>query len=302
MSQPYDRIPDPPRAWRVRDRELPLGPRPLVLGVVNVTPDSFSDGGRFAAAESAVAHALALAAEGADLLDIGGESTRPGAEPVPAEEELARVLPVVEALAGRAGVPLSVDTSKAAVARECLRRGAHVINDVTSLAGDPEMAEVVRSSGAGAVLMHMQGTPATMQRAPHYDDVAEDVARFFESRLRDLAAAGLERERLVLDPGIGFGKTLEHNLELLARLGELRRFGLPVCLGVSRKGFLGKVLGGRPVGERLAGSLAVACYAAVRGTVQIIRAHDVRATRDALEVIAAVESNRGGYAGGGGWV
>jgi dihydropteroate synthase len=295
MSEPGDHTPELPaaRVWRLPDRALPLGPRPLVMGVVNVTPDSFSDGGRFAGTESAVAHALELAAEGADLLDVGGESTRPGAGPIPAEEELARVLPVVEALARQTSLPLSVDTSKAAVARECLRRGAHVVNDVTALAGDPEMAEVVRAAGAGAVLMHMQGTPATMQLAPRYDDVVADIGRFFEERLRALAAAGLERERLALDPGIGFGKTAEHNLEILARLGELGRFGLPVCLGVSRKGFLGKVLGGRPVGERLAGSLAVACYAAVRGTAQVVRVHDVRATRDALTMIAAIVGVRG---------
>jgi dihydropteroate synthase len=284
--------PGPACRWRVVGRDLALGPRPLVMGVVNVTPDSFSDGGRFNRTETAVAHALNLAAEGADILDIGGESTRPGAEPVPADEELARVLPVVEALAGRTGAALSVDTSKAAVARECLRRGAHIINDVTALAGDPDMAAVVQGAGAGAILLHMQGTPATMQRAPHYDDVLDDLARFFEGRLRELAAVGLPRDRLGLDPGIGFGKKLEHNLEILARLGELQRFGLPVCLGVSRKGFIGGVLGGRPVGERLAGSLAVACYAAVKGTAQVVRVHDVRATRDALTMITAISSGQ----------
>jgi dihydropteroate synthase len=276
------------RGWRLPDRVLAVGPRALVMGIVNVTPDSFSDGGRFAAAEEAVAHALALAAEGADILDIGGESTRPGAAPVPLEEELARVLPVVEALARQVSVPLSVDTFKAAVARECLERGAHIINDVTALAGDPDMAAVVRTSGAGVVLMHMQGTPATMQQDPRYDDVLAEIGRFFEGRLRALAAAGLERERLVLDPGIGFGKTAEHNREILARLEQLQRFGLPVCLGVSRKGFIGRLLGGRPVGERLAGSLAVACYAVGRVAVQVVRVHDVRATRDAMEVLAAI--------------
>jgi dihydropteroate synthase len=279
----------PDRVWRLPDRTLQLGRRPLVMGIVNVTPDSFSDGGRYAGPEAAVAGALELVSQGADLLDVGGESTRPGAVPVAADEELARVLPVVEALAGRAGVPVSVDTAKAVVARECLRRGAQVINDVTALAGDPDMAAVVRDAGAGAILMHMQGTPATMQVAPSYGDVVEAIASFFAARLQALQGAGLEPERLVLDPGIGFGKTLAHNLELLARLGELQRLGRPVCLGVSRKGFLGKVLG-RPVGERLAGSLAVAAYAAVRGTAQVLRAHDVRETRDVVRMIAAVES------------
>jgi dihydropteroate synthase len=288
----------PETVWRVAGRNLLLGTRPLVMGIVNVTPDSFSDGGQFLAAESAIAHGLALAAEGADLLDIGGESTRPGAEPVGAEEELVRVVPVVEALARQTTVPLSVDTSKAVVARECLRRGAQIVNDVTALAGDPDMAALVNESGAGAILMHMPGNPVTMQQAAHYDDVMGTLVRFFEARLRELTAAGLERERLVLDPGIGFGKGTTHNLEILARLSELQRFGLPICLGVSRKGFLGKIVGGRDVRERLAGSLAVACFAAVRGTAQIMRVHDVRETRDALEVIAAIEASRAASAPG----
>jgi dihydropteroate synthase len=238
-----------------------------------------------------VAHAIDLEGQEADILDIGGESTRPGATAVSPDEELARVLPVVEALAGRTTALLSVDTSKAAVARECLRRGVHIINDVTALAGDPDMAEVVRAAGAGAVLMHMQGTPATMQINPHYEDVLADLGRFFEDRLRALTAAGLAPEQFVLDPGIGFGKTVEHNLEILARLGELQRFGRPVCLGASRKGFLWRVLG-RPVEERLAGSLAVACDAATRGTAQIVRVHDVQETRDAVLLIEAI-GNRG---------
>ncbi len=273
--------------WHLPDRVLRLEGRALVMGIVNVTPDSFSDGGRFAATETAVAHALDLARQGADLLDVGGESTRPGAEPVSEDEELRRVLPVVRELAARTALPLSVDTSKAAVADACLAAGAHVINDVTALRGDPALAGVVAARRAGLVLMHMRGTPQTMQIDPRYDDVVAEVTRFLQERLQAAAAAGIEAARVVLDPGIGFGKTTEHNLELLARLGELRALGRPVLLGVSRKGFLGKVLG-RGVEERLAGSLAATCHAVGCGTAQIVRVHDVRETRDAVTLLAAI--------------
>jgi dihydropteroate synthase len=273
--------------WQLPRQTLVIGRRPLVMGIVNVTPDSFSDGGRYPSTDAATAHGLELVLQGADLLDIGGESTRPGAEPVPLERELERVVPVVEALARQTAVPLSVDTSKAAVARRCVECGASIINDVTALAGDAEMAAVARASGAGIVLMHMQGTPATMQQAPHYEDVIADIARFFRERLDALTAAGVEPERLILDPGIGFGKTLEHNLELLARLEEFQQLGRPLCLGVSRKGFIGRVLD-RDVEQRLAGSLAAVCYAMSRSAVQVVRVHDVRETRDAVTLFAAV--------------
>jgi dihydropteroate synthase len=280
--------------WHLPDRILRLDDRPLVLGIVNVTPDSFSDGGRHAIPEAAVDHALDLVRQGADLLDIGGESTRPGSTPVPTDEELRRVLPVVEALAARTTVPLSVDTSKAEVAAACLAAGAHVINDVTALRGDPGLAEVVRAAGAGVILMHMQGTPATMQLAPHYEDVVAEIDGFFQERLRAAADVGIAGPRVVLDPGIGFGKTEAHNLELLARLEAFQHLGRPVCLGVSRKGFLGRVLG-RPVEGRLAGSLAAVCYAAARQAAQVVRVHDVEATRDAVTLIAAVrQAARGG--------
>src|SRR5262245_14151347 len=231
----------PPHRWRCRTHTFTIGRRPLVLGIVNVTPDSFSDGGRFASIEAAVAHGLGLVADGADLLDVGGESTRPGSQPVPLDEELARVVPVVRELVARAGVPISVDTSKAEVARQCLAAGASVINDVTGLRGDPEMLAVVAQAGAGAIVMHMQGTPATMQVAPAYADVVAEVGAFFEERLHALAAAGIGPERVALDPGIGFGKTDAHNLALLAGLGRYQRLGRPVCLGVSRKGLLGRL-------------------------------------------------------------
>jgi dihydropteroate synthase len=283
-----------PHEWHLPDRVLRIDDRPLVLGIVNVTPDSFSDGGRHATCEAAVAHALGLVAQGADLLDLGGESTRPGSQPVPADEELRRVLPVVEALRGRTTAPLSIDTSKAEVAAACLAAGAHVINDVTALRGDPHLAEVVRDARAGVILMHMQGTPATMQLAPHYEDVVADIDVFFQERLRAAADEGIAGPRVVLDPGIGFGKTEAHNLELLARLEAFGHLGRPVCLGVSRKGFLGRVLS-RPVEGRLAGSLAAVCYAAARGAAQVVRVHDVEATRDAVTLIAAVRrAGRGG--------
>ena len=276
--------------WHVRDRVLYPGRAALVMGIVNVTPDSFSDGGRHAAAAAAVAHGLELVRQGADLLDIGGESTRPGAEPIGLDEELRRILPVVRDLATRTDVPLSIDTYKAETARQALASGAHVVNDVTAL-GDPDMAEVVRESGAGLVLMHMQGTPQTMQANPVYDDVVADVARFLEARLQAAEDVGIAGSRVVLDPGVGFGKTAEHNLELLARLVELQRLGRPVCLGVSRKGFLGGLLG-RPVTERLAGSLAAICHALAHGAAQIIRVHDVAETRDAVRLFRALRERQ----------
>jgi dihydropteroate synthase len=258
------------------------------MGIVNVTPDSFSDGGRFAATAAAVEHGLELVRQGADLLDIGGESTRPGATPVPLEEELRRVVPVVQKLAELTTVPLSVDTSKAAVARAALEAGAHIINDVTALRGDPEMPDVAAAFAAGVILMHMQGTPQTMQLNPTYEDVVAEVAGFLEARLRAVADQGIAGEQVVLDPGIGFGKTREHNIRLLAHLEELQKLGRPVCLGVSRKGFLGRLLD-RPLDQRLAGSLAAACHAMGRHAAQILRVHDVAATRDAVVVYRALE-------------
>lgn len=269
--------------WRLRDRVLFLEARCLVMGIVNVTPDSFSDGGRFLRTDVAVAHALELVRQGADLLDIGGESTRPGSAPISLDEELRRVLLVVKSLVKKTDVVISVDTSKAEVARACLDAGAHLINDVTGLTGDPRMAEVVRDFGAGVIVMHMQGTPATMQIAPAYDDVVNDLFQYFTGRLQSLQASGIPLERIAIDPGIGFGKTREHNITLLARLAKFTELGRPICLGVSRKGFLGKLLD-RPIEERLAGSLAAAAYCLAQGAVQILRVHDVGPTRDLVRV------------------
>lgn len=281
LRKKMDKLGNAVRIWQVGSRTLDLGTRPLVMGILNVTPDSFSDGGKYLDPGAAVARGLEMVREGADILDVGGESSRPGAEVVSAEEECLRVVPVVRELARRSDVLISIDTTKAEVAREALAGGAHIINDITAL-GDPEMVEVVRSAGAGAVLMHMQGTPATMQKAPSYDDVVAEVKDFLHSRLLRLREKGIAEERFVCDPGIGFGKTIEHNLELLRRLPELRSLGRPVCLGVSRKSIFSKVLG-RAMDQRLAGSLAAVAHALGQQAVQVVRVHDVAATRDVVE-------------------
>src|SRR4051812_9133017 len=254
------------------------------MGVVNVTPDSFSDGGLFLDAEAAVKHGLRLRDEGADVVDVGGESTRPGAEPVDEAEELRRVLPVVEPLAG-SGACVSIDTAKAGVARAALAAGASIVNDVTAFRGSPDMAGLVAERGAGCCLMHMLGEPRTMQRDPRYDDVVSDVKAFLEARMIAAMAAGVAEERIHLDPGIGFGKTVAHNLELLRRLDELVDLGRPIVVGTSRKTFLGR-LTGRDVTERVHGTTATCVLALERGA-RIFRVHDVAAVSDALIVAAA---------------
>ena len=259
--------------------------RPAVMGVLNVTPDSFSDGGAFLNPAAAMAHARLMVAEGADLVDVGGESTRPGAPPVPADEELRRVMPVIDLLAEQGGIPISIDTSKAAVARAAAGAGAVLVNDVTALRGDPGMAAVVAESGVDLCLVHMRGDPQTMQDDPRYGDVVSEVRAFLEERLSFAIGNGIPEERVWLDPGIGFGKTLEHNLELLRRLGEIVAVGPPVVIGVSRKRFLG-TLTGRSEPDRAAGGLAANVLAFERGA-HMFRVHDVSATRDALMVAAA---------------
>jgi dihydropteroate synthase len=264
-------------------------PRPSVMGVLNVTPDSFSDGGHFVEPAAAVAHGLRLVAEGAAVVDVGGESTRPGAEPVSVEEELARVEPVLD---GLRGVPVSIDTAKAEVARRALELGAELVNDVTALRGDPALAEVVAGGDAFLSLMHMQGEPRTMQVAPKYDDVVRDVLAFLEERLAFAVESGVREERICLDPGIGFGKTPDQNLELLRRLDELLVLGRPVLVGVSRKSTLGRVTGDPTATTgSVAASVAAAVAAFARGA-SIVRAHDVRETVEALAVAAAVERGR----------
>jgi dihydropteroate synthase len=259
-------------------------PEPVVMGVVNVTPDSFSDGGAWLEAGAAVAHGHDLARQGADILDIGGESTRPGAEPVGAEEELRRVLPVLEGLAG-AGPRLSIDTSKAAVAEAALQAGATIVNDVTALRGDPAMAALLARHDGDVCLMHMLGEPRTMQRDPHYEDVVDDVKAFLTERLEFAVAQGIAEERIWLDPGIGFGKTATHNLELLRRLRELVALGRPLVVGTSRKSFLGAITG-RGAHERVAATIATNVLALAAGA-RVFRVHDVAEVRDALLVAAA---------------
>ena len=282
LPQPPALSPQPLVTWRCRGRTLDLSRRALVMGIVNVTPDSFSDGGRFPGSEAAVAHALALLGDGADLVDIGGESTRPGAAAVAAEEEIRRVIPVIAGI--RQAAPdalISVDTSKAAVAEVALAVGADIINDITAIRGDPRMANVVRTAGAGLVLMHMQGTPADMQRAPHYEDVVAEVAAFLRERCEFAIAAGISPECLALDPGIGFGKSRAHNFSLLAATVHLAAAvpGRPLLLGASRKTFLGGA-----IEDRLPGTVAITALGRVAGA-RIFRVHEAKENGDALRLV-----------------
>ncbi len=271
-----------PSAWRIRNRTLALGRRTLVMGILNVTPDSFYDGGRAPTADAAFERARALVAGGADLVDVGGESTRSGAMSVSTAEELERVAPVIERIARELDVAISIDTSKAEVAAEALALGAHVVNDVTAL-GDPRMPAVVASAGAGVVLMHMRGDPRTMQQAPHYDDVVGEIGDFLASRAELARAAGILADRIVVDPGIGFGKTFAHNWEILRRLGELARVGYPLLVGLSRKTFLGEVVDGAGPEGRAAPTFAAAVAAVLAGA-EVLRLHDPGEARPFLAV------------------
>lgn len=275
------------RLWRCRDHPLALGARTLVMGIVNVTPDSFSDGGMFADAEDAVAHGARLADEGADLVDVGGESTRPGADPVPRDEELARVLPVVEGIrAARPDIAVSVDTRDAEVAARAVAVGAAVVNDVSG-GRDPAMFEVVRDSGAGLVLMHMRGDPATMQDDPRYEDVVAEVHEYLRERVEAAVFSGIAADRLAVDPGIGFGKDLEHNLAVLRALEAFTDLDAAVLVGVSRKRFVGSLSGVERAVDRLEGSIAAAVWCAANGA-DVVRVHDVAATVRALRVTDAL--------------
>jgi dihydropteroate synthase len=272
--------------FRARQFEF-VFPRPaLVMGIVNVTPDSFSDGGKFLDADAAVAHALELAAQGAEILDIGGESTRPNAEPVNEAEELRRVIPVIEKLAAKIKIPLSIDTMKPAVARAALAVGASIVNDVAANRRDDAMWKVVSEFRAGYICMHAQGSPMTMQKNPAYKNVVREVGEFFSERLEKLNACGVSSDQVIFDPGIGFGKTLEHNLQLLAGLRSFTKWQRPLLLGVSRKSFIGKLLGAE-VENRLPASLACATLAVASG-VQIIRTHDVAETIQAVRMAEAI--------------
>ena len=275
------------RIWRCRDEVFVLGRRTLVMGIVNVTPDSFSDGAMFASADDAVAHGARLVDEGADLLDVGGESTRPGSDPIEADEELLRVVPVIEGLVkARPGTPLSVDTRKPEVASAALDAGASVVNDIAG-GRNSALLETVSRTGAGVVLMHMLGEPKTMQDDPRYDDVVAEVHEFLRERIEAAVFAGIPEERICIDPGIGFGKTVDHNLALLRAVPALRMLGAAVMVGASRKGFIGTLTGVEDPAARLEGSLAVAVLAAAHGA-DLVRVHDVEATVRALKVADAV--------------
>ncbi len=275
-----NRFPNRATVWRLKTRVLPLPSIPLVMGIVNVTPDSFSDGGHFYEPQRAIEQALRLVAEGADVLDIGGESTRPYSTPVSIAEELRRVVPVVQAVCDQVEVPVSIDTTKAQVARESIAAGAEIINDVTGLTADPQMLEVALESNAGVCAMHMQGTPQTMQDRPDYADVVQDILSWLGEQRDFLLQAGLDRERLCLDPGIGFGITNQHNLTLLANCHRFHQLGCPLLVGHSRKAYIGKVLGDKEA-DRTAGTVGVSLSLADQG-VQIVRVHDVRPVREAL--------------------
>lgn len=268
-----------------RGHDIDCRTRPLIMGVVNVTADSFYDGGRYLIPERAIAHAMELVAQGADLIDIGGESTRPGSHPVGEQGELDRVIPVVKELVRLISIPISVDTTKSRVAQYALDHGASIINDVSAMRQDPAMASVVAGSGAAVVLMHMQGTPQTMQLAPHYSDVLTEVVQFFEERMQAAMNAGIARTNIMLDPGFGFGKLVFHNLELLRGLSSLLVLDRPLLIGLSRKAFIGKIVG-KPVERREWGTAAAVAIAVDRGA-RIIRVHDVDMMKDVVKMAAA---------------
>jgi len=277
-----DRESEPAHTWLVGERVLELSRRPCVMGILNVTPDSFSDGSRYLSTERAVERALEMEEEGADIIDVGGESTRPSAEPVGIDEELRRIVPVLEGLSGRLKIPVSVDTFKSAVAKEALDAGAEIVNDISALTFDDRMADVVSAARAGLVLMHTRGRPAEMQKDTSYSSIVGEVSDFLRKSLLLATTAGIVEERIVIDPGIGFGKSIDGNLELLRRLPELTALGRPIMVGTSRKSFIGAILG-RPVAERVFGTAATVALALANGA-SIFRVHDVRAMRDTVDM------------------
>jgi dihydropteroate synthase len=271
--------------WNLKTKSLTFHSSPLLMAIVNVTPDSFSDGGKYLATDRAVEHALQLVKDGADILDIGGESTRPYSDPVSATEESERVIPVIEALVKETAIPISVDTSKSNVARAAIEAGAEIINDVTGLESDPEMLGVAVETGAGVCAMHMQGTPQTMQDDPQYEDVVSDIVSYLSERNRSLLSAGIDASKICLDPGIGFGKTHQHNIELLSSAEEFLTLERPILIGHSRKGFIGKLIGDKEA-NRDAGTLAITLMMASKG-IHVVRVHEIAATKQALTVWSA---------------
>jgi len=266
---------------------LELGARTHIMGILNVTPDSFSDGGSFTAPERALEHALEMVEDGADIIDIGGESSRPGSARVTEKEELARVLPVIKALASKISVPISIDTYKPSVAEAALLEGAEIVNDISAFTAYPEMVEVVAKNSGSAVLMHMQGSPSDMQKNPKYSDVVEEIGFFLSKRAAFAIANGVARNSIMIDPGIGFGKTAIHNLSIIKNLARLKNVGLPILIGTSRKAFIGKILNELPPGERLEGTIASVCAGVMNGA-RVVRVHDVRAVKKALLVMDAI--------------
>lgn len=279
------------KRWQLRTRALTFGPLPVLMGIINVTPDSFSDGGRFFDTRAAIDRAHRLVDAGAGILDIGGESTRPYSTPVAADEERRRVIPVVEAICSQVAIPISIDTSKAIVARDAIAAGVEIINDVTGLEGDDRMVPLAVESGVGVCAMHMQGTPQTMQDAPTYDDIVADIYRYLAARRDNLLVSGIDPARICLDPGIGFGKTHQHNLTLLANCHRFHDLACPLLVGHSRKGFIGKVLADK-LADRTAATVGISLALALQG-IQVIRVHDVAETSHALKLFAAV----GGFDG-----
>jgi dihydropteroate synthase len=275
------------RQWKLGDRVFDVSRQGLIMGILNVTPDSFSDGGKFLTAEKAVEHGLRMAAEGAQIIDVGGESTRPGAESVAAEEELRRVIPVIEKLRPRNDIVISIDTSKAQVAREAIQAGASVVNDVTGGRGDKAMMPLVAETRSAFIILHMQGNPRTMQIEPRYDDVVSEVADFFRQQYVRALECGIDPMAIAFDPGIGFGKTLEHNLELLAQLDRLRAHDRPLVVGISRKSFLAKVTGSSEISDRLAPAVALTSLLRAQGA-DVFRVHEVKENVNALRVTEAV--------------
>ncbi len=273
--------------WRIRGRDFDPGRRGWIMGVLNVTPDSFSDGGSYLSESAAVSHGLAMVADGANVVDVGGESTRPGAEPVPADEELRRVVPVIRALRRQSDILISIDTMKAAVAEAALEAGADIVNDVSGLRGDPEMTGICARSGAGVVIMHMQGTPQTMQAAPAYNDVVAEVGEFFRQSQERAVSSGIDPMSIAFDPGIGFGKTFEHNRALLRKLPVFATMGRPLVIGVSRKSFLGLVTGSKDLADRFWPGVALTSFCRERGA-NVLRVHDVKPHREALRMTEAI--------------
>jgi dihydropteroate synthase len=274
----------------LRGRVLPLADRVHIMGVLNVTPDSFSDGGRYVNPDAAVAHALSMVEQGADVLDIGAESTKPGAVPIDEEEERRRLIPIVRAICRQTTIPVSIDTTKASIAQQALDVGAALINDVSALRFDARMGDVVAKSGAGMILMHMQGNPQTMQDAAQYTNVVEEVRAFLKTRLDAAKEAGIHPDSILLDPGIGFGKNCQHNVALLDRLDAFHTLGRPLVVGVSRKAFIGKILG-RPIDERLMGTAGAVAVAVMKGA-RMVRVHDVAPIRDVVKMIEAIQSHQ----------